>query len=57
MDISEEEARVVSLEEILEFDHTLKEILIMVNGSHAWRENINGKWKIDKSEDGECEQK
>lgn len=44
--ITEEDARVVSLREILELDSSIKDVLFMSNGMQAWRENYNEEWKI-----------
>lgn len=42
--IQEKDARVVSLNEILEIDSTIKDILWISNGMQAWRDNIDGEW-------------
>lgn len=46
--ILEEDARVLSLDEMVQMDSTIKNILEIDNGTHAWRENIHQKWKIEK---------
>ncbi|UKB82723.1 hypothetical protein LF887_17110 [Chryseobacterium sp. MEBOG06] len=46
--ISEEDARVISLDEILQIDPTLKELLGIDNGSHAYREDDRDNWKVKK---------
>ncbi|WP_035643494.1 hypothetical protein [Flavobacterium sp. ASV13] len=46
-DIQEEDARVISLDEILKIDDSINDILWINNGMHAWRENKNEKWNID----------
>lgn len=48
--ISEEDARVVSLEEILEIDKSIKDILSIDNRSHAWRDEIGTDWNIENYE-------
>ncbi len=48
--ISEEDAKVVSLEEILEIDKSIKDILSIENGSHAWRDEIGTDWNFEKYE-------
>jgi len=48
--ILEEDAKVVSLEEIIKIDSSVKNILAINNGSHAWRESINDEWKIETYE-------
>lgn len=46
--ISEDEARVISLEEILQIDSSINEILTMENENHAWRTGIDDHWKIEQ---------
>ncbi|PWW15289.1 hypothetical protein [Chryseobacterium sp. AG844] len=48
--ISEGDAKVVSLEEILQIDPTLKELLDINNGSHAHRESKEDDWIVEKYE-------
>lgn len=43
-DASEQDARVVLMEEILNIDPTIKEILWMPEGTEAWREGIGEEW-------------
>ena len=43
-DASEQEARLVSMDEILELDTSVKEILWIPEGTEAWREGIGKKW-------------
>ncbi|WP_123905568.1 hypothetical protein [Chryseobacterium sp. ERMR1:04] len=47
-DITEEDARVISLGEVLKIDQSIKDILTLNNGSHAWREAVGEEWKIEK---------
>ncbi|GEJ48143.1 hypothetical protein [Chryseobacterium sp. ON_d1] len=49
--ISEEDAKVISLEEILRIDSTLKELLDINNGSHAHRENKEDNWVVERYEE------
>ena len=44
--IQEQDARVISLNEILEIDSSIKDILWINNGMQAWRVGINGEWNI-----------
>lgn len=46
--ITEEDARVISLGEILEIDSSLKELLQIEDGSHAYRDSQNDEWKIQR---------
>ncbi|MEN9548297.1 MAG: hypothetical protein RIR12_888 [Bacteroidota bacterium] len=43
-DASEQEARVVSMDEILEIDPSLEEILWIPEGTEAWREGVGKEW-------------
>ncbi len=43
-DISNENARIVTLNEILEMDPTLKEILWIPQGTEAWRKKVGDEW-------------
>lgn len=46
--ISEKDAKIVSLKEILMIDPTLKELLEIENGSHASREYKTDKWIVQR---------
>jgi hypothetical protein len=41
---SEQEARIVFMNEILDLDTSLKEILWIPEGTEAWREGVGKKW-------------
>ncbi|ATN04015.1 hypothetical protein CRN76_00470 [Chryseobacterium indologenes] len=49
--ISEEDARVISLSEILQIDPTLKVLLEINAGSRAYRANKEDNWKVEKYEE------
>ncbi|ASE62552.1 hypothetical protein CEQ15_14135 [Chryseobacterium indologenes] len=49
--ISEDDARVISLKEILQIDPSLKALLDIDAGSHAYRESKEDNWKVEKYED------
>lgn len=42
--IKEEDAKVISLDEILEIDPSINDILWISNGMQAWRDNVNSEW-------------
>ncbi|MEL7570773.1 MAG: hypothetical protein AAGU14_09475 [Eubacteriaceae bacterium] len=48
-DIVDEDAAIVSLEEIFNIDNTIKEVADLQLGSFAWREQANSDW-IKQSE-------
>ena len=48
--ISEQDARIISLNEILQIDPTIKELFEITSGSHAYRENKDDDWKIEQYE-------
>lgn len=48
--ISEQDARIISLNEILQIDPTIKELFEITYGSHAYRENKDDDWKIEQYE-------
>lgn len=41
---SEQEARVVSMDEILDLDNSIEEILWIPEGTEAWREGVGKEW-------------
>jgi hypothetical protein len=43
-DASEQDARIISMNEILELDGSLKEILWIPEGTEAWREGAGKEW-------------
>jgi hypothetical protein len=43
-DASEQEARIVFMNEILDLDTSLKEILWIPEGTEAWREGVGKEW-------------
>jgi len=43
-DASEQDARIISINEILELDGSLKEILWIPEGTEAWREGVGKEW-------------
>lgn len=43
-DANEQDARVVSMDEILEIDPSIKEILWMPEGTEAWRKGVGQEW-------------
>lgn len=45
-EISEQDARITSLGEILEIDSSLEELMSMPQSAEAWREEKGGKWTI-----------
>ncbi len=44
---NDEDYRVVSLEEMIQLDNSINEILHMLPGYYAYRENKNEKWKVE----------
>ncbi|MGE8513540.1 MAG: hypothetical protein ACN6N7_12610 [Chryseobacterium culicis] len=48
--ISEQDARIISLNEILQIDPTIKKLLEIASGSHAYRDSKEDDWKIEQYE-------
>lgn len=46
--IIEKDARVVGLSEILKMDFSIKKLLSMKNGTHAWRTDFNKEWEVEE---------
>jgi len=46
-DVYEEDAAVVSLEQIVKLDNSIKEIATIRLGARAWRETVSSPWQTD----------